>query len=769
VKRLFSLLLFFLSSAVSVNSQEISQTKFPPLEVLGQYIITGDTTGLTESLSEINANFFFYRNQPILYSLNTAYKKIKGKNLDYEVGLLALLAKWHKETGNSELYIDHLLKVIQLLSNHNRMEDGIWMLIDIGNLFYEDGDYGQARFFYQKAKEISNRFQNDIALAVVELNFGLIQFKNENYPLAREHFLESIKIRNRTPYQAHNAFTQTKLFELYLAYGMPDSSYYFLRKAEKLYYTKAKEEGLLHVMPYLINRSYYSYYLKLGQKDKALQYLIKGREYLVRENLREFYHRSIYLEANDNFEVGNFKEVINIVTPYLPRFSELHQNDLVSKSLQLLAKSHFELKQYEPAFHYYETALHFEDSIKMSASRIKLSQMRAIVELVERESHLQLGEKELALNSEKEHRIKAERNFFVGISVISVLSAFFLFFLLRRLRMKNHAILELHSELENQNLEIREKAIKLEHSNLIKNKLFSIIAHDLRAPLNILLGQVGVLKQKYARASEPSFLSTNLSDLENSLKDTVELFERLLQWSKLDKNEIAFNPGIINLEEIARQVVKVFEPAIKQKNISVNFLLSDVKGFADLNITHTLFRNLISNAVAAVETDGEITIQKEAFNKKQVMVSIIDNGKGFPKDWFQKFKENIPVEPNKSTHGLGLLLCKELALMNHGQLIIDEEYEYGAKVSFTLNSYLQKEDQTERVQKIEKVPLKWQKELEPLKNLKYYQASQIKNLIEDIEYTKEPKVEAFIKEVEKAVYLGNKDTYNKLLTELEYE
>ncbi|MBA3900137.1 MAG: HAMP domain-containing histidine kinase [Bacteroidetes bacterium] len=762
INLLFILLIILIPLRVLSNQE--AQSPNPDL-VLRDFIKTGDTTNLDAKLLQIELSFHLFLDKQGLYLLSKTQRIAEQKGLNYyNIRLLMLIAKWHRNSGNKELYIQTVLKLIPLLGVENKMQEGVWMLIDIGNFFYAEKEYGQAAFFYDKAIDIAQKDSNNFANAVAEINHGLICMKNNNFEGSKAHFRKSIQLRLGSDFEKYNCFSYIRLADAYNSLMQLDSALIFIKKAEYIYYSKGQQNALLLEMPGLIDLGYYNYYRLSNEPKLAGIHLKKSRKYLLEKDLINHYLETLLLEATVVFEHKENQKTINILEPALKLFSPSFSNDLTTKIIYMLALASHNVGDFENSHLYYERLVAFEDSLKSSKSHYHLNQIRSIIDLVERDSRLDIAEKELALEYEKEKARISERNLFIYISFLAIFSAIVLSYFLFRLKKQNLKVSNLHKELEGQNEKINEKAIKLEQSNHVKNKLFSIIAHDLRSPLNVLLGQIGIIKQQIVTKNTEN-VSPNLSRMEQTLKETVELFERLLQWSKLDKNEIAFNPVPICLESILQQVIKFFEPNINEKKIEIVKSLNGLTGYADANITQTILRNLISNAINAIDKDGRIIITADKIEGEKIIISISDNGKGFSTDWLMNFDKGVAIDVQQN-HGLGLMLCKDLAAMNKGELILKRNDDCGSTVSFTIQVMEIKISVDPETVSFAEIPMVLWRQLEPLQKLKVYQSTQIKEVIDNIKPENKAQLDVFIKGIEKSVYLGNKELYGSLISEI---
>ena len=231
-------------------------------------------------------------------------------------------------------------------------------------------------------------------------------------------------------------------------------------------------------------------------------------------------------------------------------------------------------------------------------------------------------------------------------------------------------------------------ADKLQVINATKDKMFSIIAHDLRSPIGNLKAMI-----EYILENPEEFDKNEISDILYSLKDssiaTYELLENLLNWAKSQQNLIEYNPEINDISEIVNHSVKIFANAAKRKNIILkNNIQTKINALFDINMIRTVLRNLIHNAIKFTKEKGEILINYKLKNNN-IIISITDNGVGIDnKNKNKLFIQNhffttYGTNQEKGT-GIGLSLCKEFVEKNNGKIWVESELNKGTTFYFTI-------------------------------------------------------------------------------------
>ncbi|MBI2420226.1 MAG: HAMP domain-containing histidine kinase [Ignavibacteriales bacterium] len=222
-----------------------------------------------------------------------------------------------------------------------------------------------------------------------------------------------------------------------------------------------------------------------------------------------------------------------------------------------------------------------------------------------------------------------------------------------------------------------------------KDKLFSIIAHDLKSPLSGFIGLTGKMAEGNNSITHDEMEEFGII-LHQSAKNLFELLENLLEWSKMQKGTVAYNPDECLLEGIVQHGMVIFAQSAEQKGITlINAIPDSVKILADKRMINLVLRNIISNAIKFTKRGGKIVIHSKKIGLSSVEISIEDNGIGMSESLRSKvFVVGEMVSrkgtEDESSSGLGLILCKEFVEKNGGHLWVLSEEGHGTIVKFTL-------------------------------------------------------------------------------------
>ena len=237
-----------------------------------------------------------------------------------------------------------------------------------------------------------------------------------------------------------------------------------------------------------------------------------------------------------------------------------------------------------------------------------------------------------------------------------------------------------------------EQTIKLAEVIATNAKFLSIIAHDLRSPFGSIIGVLELLKDSYDDLNLKE-VEKYISMASNSAYGTLNLLDNLLAWTAAQNKATYFNPVKINLRELVLNELESVATSAMHKQLTLDQSIPEELFLsADLQMTKTIIRNLINNAIKFSYIGGMISISATE-NTKFVEITVQDNGIGITgkaqKDLFKVNEmHSTRGTSNENGTGLGLLLCKEF-VEKHGESIrIESEPGKGTKIKFTLPRHI---------------------------------------------------------------------------------
>jgi len=230
--------------------------------------------------------------------------------------------------------------------------------------------------------------------------------------------------------------------------------------------------------------------------------------------------------------------------------------------------------------------------------------------------------------------------------------------------------------------------------NAQKDRFLSIIAHDLRAPFNILVNASEIAFQKFHELEEKDILML-LESIHTSASNTHGLLENLLLWSRSQLGRIELNVTLFDISEVVKEVTDTLSGVARNKNTAlINEVQQHIYVYADRNMIMMIIRNLVSNALKFTPRDGTVTIGDNKQGNREVGSNMIDffvkdTGVGMEPDKVAnlfRIDQNVSTEgtENEPGTGLGLILCREFIEKNGGSIRVISQPGTGSTFFFSL-------------------------------------------------------------------------------------
>ncbi len=249
----------------------------------------------------------------------------------------------------------------------------------------------------------------------------------------------------------------------------------------------------------------------------------------------------------------------------------------------------------------------------------------------------------------------------------------------------NRALQEINEKIEKQKEEIEQKALELSELNSLKNKLFSVISHDMKTPMYALRNLFRSMQQQNMSAAE---IKAIIPDVVSDLNYTTGLMENLLHWVKSQMNVAGVLPVSLDMKDIMEEAMHVQQLQALTKKILISLEMEDgCHVLADRDMITLVLRNLLSNAVKITAEKGKVVIRlKKEINSCRIYIN--DNGIGMDAETIARIDENNYFSTygtaKESGTGLGLMLTKDFLTKNGSQLKIESEPGRGSVFSFSL-------------------------------------------------------------------------------------
>lgn len=492
--------------------------------------------------------------------------------------------------------------------------------------------YQQALDYINKADQLNQKIGDDLLTGQTLANKGEILLKMDRFEDALVHISESI--------------------DVFIEKNTPEWLAFAERVKGDIYY----EQGF--------------YLQALDAYNKAMELqdqLDDNREKAFLENALA----KVYFAKDDHSKAKGYARKALDIAQNLPEFT------VITESSKILYQTYEDAGDLASALFYHKLFKKYNDSL-FNEKNIKSLAIQEIQMEHER------SEAEYQLQSQKSLSKQRLLIFLSSGGILILLSVLFLTQKNRNLERK------LNDLLSKKNKILGRREIQLKRLNDTKIKLFSIISHDLRAPIASLNNLIDLLNDNQI---DPEEFTNYAPELSNQVKNVSFTLNNLLLWSQQQMKGARNNPKRHQLKWLADQSVDLLMHQANSKNIAVrNEIPQKAEIYGDADQIMIIFRNLISNAIKFTESEGAIILRaKEKDGSWEVEVK--DTGIGMDPTTIKKILEqNSHMESTYGTNnekgtGIGLNLCREMITKSGGEFHIESALGLGSSFFFTLEKY----------------------------------------------------------------------------------
>lgn len=579
---------------------------------------------------------------------------------------------------------------------------------NIGGFYSDKGQIEQALTYFKKAYDLSDRYKI-LPLKVKSINDLATEYSNQgNYALALKGYLEAIEIAEKINFKSLLSILNENIANLYLSQKDYEHAMVFFNKVkainDEIGNPIYKAETMSNIASAYadMNKLEYAMFninssIAIFEKHKIIEWLaycyeIKGKIYLKKGKNNwalHWYRQSelLHKEIEDDREKiallnGMAEASLNlkkdsIAEIYALRAFDIAKNIGLKTGIKECSKLLFQINKnkqdYEKALTFHEIYQEMSDSLAKTDNSKALNMLKTKMEYDQQKQQL-IQENEKALAKQKIYSYT-----FVTVLVIFLIIVFIV-------RRNEQIQKKLNIELQSQKIALEEKQRYLNELNDTKNKLFSIIGHDLRGPIAAFQGLLKLFKE--GEMNKEEFLNF-LPKLKVDIDSISFTLNNLLSWGQSQMNGSVTNASVTHLDSIVEENIALLSEIADSKSIElINRVDQNCQLWSDPNQIDIIIRNLLSNAIKFTPNNGQIIIG--AIPKlKNCEIYIKDNGMGMNPatvgKLFQKDSNHTTYGTNdeKGT-GLGLSLCKEMVEKNGGQIWVNSALGKGSSFYFTI-------------------------------------------------------------------------------------
>ena len=563
---------------------------------------------------------------------------------------------------------------------------------NLGILYSLGFDKQTALDYYIKALEISSKINDSAGIANNSNNIGLIYRDLKNYDKAVEYLNRTLQIDLLSGIQEYIAQSYSNIARSYLPAKEFDKTFINLTEAyNRINYVKDPDVKIE------ILSCAGEFYLETNKSDSALKFIQKAlavaKQYDRKRTLVYTYFligRYLILEENYPIAISHIKAAIMLS-------DSLKVKENTNEYYEYISNAYVKLGDFKNAHANLKKSYTVKDSMQLDALKRNLNDFEKEKEFVRIQSEFQFEQQKQQSELEKGAlKLKLVTQIYILIIIFLIIIVIIIINNYNNKLKANKNLKNQNEIIEQQSEELKMSISKLEDNekelkqlNATKDKFFSIIAHDLRNPFNVLIGYADLLISEPSIKEDAEKYDKITKSIYNTAEFSYELLENLLTWARSQSGSLSVNLQNLNLSEVINSKAEYFSEMAEPKGMKINYAIEEgLFVYADSDMLITIIRNLINNAIKFTMSNGKIEIsakRKDNF----INVSVSDNGIGISSKNLKKlFKIDsdfkIKGTANESGTGLGLILCNEFIKLNNGEIFVESEEGKGSIFTFTL-------------------------------------------------------------------------------------
>jgi signal transduction histidine kinase/Tfp pilus assembly protein PilF len=539
---------------------------------------------------------------------------------------------------------------------------------NMGNNKMAVGDYNGALIHMLKGLSIRKEIHDLEGLSNSYTNLGNLYFHMRNYKKSEESYRESFRIKQKIGSFAELANLFINLGGVYYQKGQYDTASLYFDKALKISKEKNEVESIVIALNNISElasskKDYAGAFKAVEEAEKYVNPNIDNESKIVLNNRKAICYSN----------VKQYPSAIKHASLALETAKKINAKRSLTETSELLSELYEKNGNNIKALFYYKLAKKYSDSVFNEENMTKFNDYEYKYKIQDKEQEILRLETSKKLEQEKNKLLKIG---FILLLVI-IVGISLLAYSINGNRKKEKHINDL----------INKQNEALEQHNKFKDKVFSIIAHDLRSPIASIQSMFSLLDQ--GLISQEDFM-TFRKDMTHQVNTLSLLLENLLSWSKKQMQKgLQTTKSVVVIKEIIDQNLALFNEISISKQIDIkSTVFEDLKIMADVDQFDLIIRNLLSNAIKFTPKGGSILLDAKE-EKGQIKISVKDSGIGMIESTIDKIFANEIVS-HKGTNGekgtgLGLSLTKEFIENNNGTFNICSKPNKGTEITITFN------------------------------------------------------------------------------------
>jgi len=553
--------------------------------------------------------------------------------------------------------------------------------LNMGNIYLEMANFNEAYFFYMQSLRAHERDGDQMGIAMMQNNLGTVAHEMGNLSEAEKHYQNAYEIYKEYGLSTDECNVLGNIGKiLYDRQAYDSALIYFQQVMEILDPDSLASETQQYILSSIYENTALTY-IELGAHNTALNYLRKGLE-LAQQIDDQYIIGSVYTSMGSLYgEMRNQESALF----YLHRALKIAM-DRGFKNLELevydeLARMHAGMGSYASAYNW---LLRYDTVYKALFNEIQSEQMASLRARYEQEIK---DQEILQLQSESQVQKMLNKVFIIFIVVIIGL-VIIIAVNLRSKKRTNQMLAERNLQISNAIQKLSESENELQKLNKSKDRIFSVVAHDLRNPVAAVTGFSELLYDNFEQFPVETQKEYLLQILQGTQR-IQNLLENLLIWARAQMKAVKYEPESIRVKTLVDECIREMKANLDHKKVvCISKIDRKCVVHADRAMIHTVLRNLIMNAIKFSFPGGKIRITS-LIDANQCNLTISDEGIGIQPEIQEKlFNANevvsTPGTTGESGSGLGLVICKEFLERNEGSISVESEPGNGASFNVSL-------------------------------------------------------------------------------------
>jgi signal transduction histidine kinase len=566
------------------------------------------------------------------------------------------------------------------LENSNEIGD---CALKMGNLYYEVSNFSEAYFFFMQSLNAYEQEDNNLGIANMENNLGNVSHDMGRLSDAEKHYQNAYDIYRENDLATEACGALGNIGLILYDKQLYDSALVFFNEVINQLNPDSLSSPIQHQILSGIYNNTALTYNDLGDQRKALDYFKKALDLALKID-DQLTAGSVYVNLGALF--GEMRDPDSALY-YLHRALRIAKNR-GSRSLELdaydeLAQLHAGSGNYASAYNW---QLRYDTLYKQVFNEEQSEQISRLRAMYEQE----ISENEiLQLQSESQIQKTLNKVFIIFLVVIVIL-VIIIAINLRAKKRTNQMLAERNLQISNAIQQLSESEHELQKLNKSKDRIFSVVAHDLRNPVAAVTGFSELLYDNFDDFPVDTQKEYLLQILQGTQR-IQNLLENLLIWARSQMKAVKYEPENLKVNDLLEECVREMKVNLDHKKVECLLKISNsCIVFADKTMIHTVFRNLIINAIKFSFPGSKIRISSKT-TADECTIIVSDEGIGIqPEIQAKLFTGNevvsTPGTTGESGSGLGLVICKEFLEKNRGTISVESEPGNGSSFIVSLPS-----------------------------------------------------------------------------------